>query len=463
MNKDFRLVAEKKMEDLTPKKIVQILDKYIIGQDKAKKSVAIALRNRWRRQKVSQEMQNEIIPNNIIMIGPTGVGKTEIARRLSHLANAPFIKVEASKFTEVGYVGRDVESMVRELMDFAFNEVRNEMTKHFQFIAEEMAISKVVDLLHKKLNQPNDTNNFPFTDNLQKEQISKERVRENLFEGLYDDDEIEIQINENNMPQIEVFSNIGLENLDFNLSEMMANIIPVNKKEKNKSINVLEAITYFSQQEASKMVSREKVIEEAKYRVENHGIIFIDEIDKIASAEKKSNTDVSRSGVQRDLLPIVEGSNVPTKYGIISTNHILFIAAGAFHMSKPSDLIPELQGRFPIRVELNSLTQSDFEKILVLPKNALLKQYEEIFKAEKVDLSFEKKAIASIAELATKANEKMEDIGARRLQTILNAILEDYLFEMPKKGLKKVVINQEIVENKVRPLIEDEDLSKYIL
>ncbi len=463
MNKDFRLEAEKKMEDLTPKKIVQILDKYIIGQDKAKKSVAIALRNRWRRQKVSQEMQNEIIPNNIIMIGPTGVGKTEIARRLSHLANAPFIKVEASKFTEVGYVGRDVESMVRELMDFAFNEVRNEMTKHFQFIAEEMAISKVVDLLHKKLNQPIEQSNFPFTDNLQKEQLTKEVIRENLFQGLYDDDEIDVQINENNMPQIEVFSNIGLENLDFNLSEMMANIIPVNKKEKNKSMNVLEAITYFSQQEASKMVSREKVIEEAKYRVENHGIIFIDEIDKIASAEKKSNTDVSRSGVQRDLLPIVEGSNVPTKYGIISTNHILFIAAGAFHMSKPSDLIPELQGRFPIRVELNSLTQSDFEKILVLPKNALLKQYEEIFKAEKVDLSFEKKAIASIAELATKANDKMEDIGARRLQTILNAILEDYLFEMPKKGLKKVVINQDIVEQKVRPLIEDEDLSKYIL
>ncbi len=465
MDLDFRKEAEKRMEALTPGKIVDILDKYIIGQDKAKKAVAISLRNRWRRQRVSEEMRDEIIPNNIIMIGPTGVGKTEIARRLSNLANAPFIKVEASKFTEVGYVGRDVESMVRELMDFAFNEVRNEMTDHYQDIAEEIAINKVLDILVPPVPKGSGDLENKELRQLETEHQKKRReeLRTKIMNGKMNDDEINITINENSSPQIEVFSNIGLENLDFNLSEMMSNILPVSKKEKSKQMKIPEALVYFTQNEAGKMVSREKVIEEAKYRVENHGIIFIDEIDKIASVEKKSTADVSRSGVQRDLLPIVEGSNVPTKYGIVSTNHILFIAAGAFHMSKPSDLIPELQGRFPIRVELNSLTEEDFEKILTIPKNALLKQYEELFKSEKVNLSFENEAVSSIAELAAKANAKMEDIGARRLQTILNTILEDYLFEMPKKGLKKVVINKKMVEEKVRPLIEDEDLSRYIL
>ncbi|MCB5250145.1 MAG: ATP-dependent protease ATPase subunit HslU [Candidatus Cloacimonadales bacterium] len=467
MDLNFRDCAEKKMGDLTPKKIVENLNNYIIGQDKAKKAVAIALRNRWRRQKVSEDMQDEIIPNNIIMIGPTGVGKTEIAKRLSHLAKAPFIKVEASKFTEVGYVGRDVESMVRELMDFAYSEVRAEMEEHYSGIAKERALNNVLDIVLMEESIFPDIENMPEQDDRKaKTEYSNEviqTIKNKLMNGRLNNKEITISTTENKNPQIEIFSNIGLESLDFNLSEMMSNIVPFSKKEKTIKMKVSEALSYFTQKEASKLVSRDKIIEEAKYRVENHGIIFIDEIDKIASAEKKSTTDVSRSGVQRDLLPIIEGSNVPTKYGIISTNHILFVAAGAFHMSKPSDLIPELQGRFPIRVELESLTQQDFEKILTIPKNALLKQYIELFKSEKVELSFEKEAVSSIAELAAKANTKMEDIGARRLQTIMNAILEDYLFEMPKRNLKQVIITKTIVEDKVKPLIEDEDLSKYIL
>lgn len=461
MSFDFRKSAEKNMEDLTPKKIVDNLDKYIIGQNNAKKSVAIALRNRWRRQRVSEEMQNEIIPNNIIMIGPTGVGKTEIARRLSNLANAPFIKVEASKFTEVGYVGRDVESMVRELMDFAFNDVRNEMMSYYQEIAKDKAMDRLLNVLSPKPKVSG--SNWTKQDEKTYYEATQE-LRKQFHSGKLNNREVEIVSDESNTPQIEVFSNIGMENLDFNISEMIANILPTgSKKEKTRKMLVPDAYNYFLNSEANNLLSKDKVIEEAKYRVENHGIIFIDEIDKIASVDKKSTADVSRSGVQRDLLPIVEGSNVPTKYGSINTSHILFIAAGAFHQTKPSDLIPELQGRFPIRVELNSLSKDDFEKILTIPKNALLKQYYELFKAEKVELHFESQAVTTIAEYAAKANEKMEDIGARRLHTILNAILEDMLFEMPKRGLKKVVISKEMVIEKVKPLIEDEDLSKYIL
>lgn len=458
MNNEYREMQNKKMESLTPVEIVKVLDKYIIGQDKAKKSVAIALRNRWRRQNVSPEMQDEIIPNNIIMIGPTGVGKTEIARRLSNLASAPFIKVEASKFTEVGYVGRDVESMVRELMDLAFNEVKSEMIKKVQDSARELAIEKVLDIL-----QPPSKKFPPDIQNDLIDEKNKVKLRQQIKAGQLDDQEITITEEDSPFPQIEVFSNLGMENLDQNISEMVANIIPFGKKEQNRKMTVAEALKVFAGKEANKLVSKEKIIEEAKYRVENHGIIFIDEIDKIASTDKKSTADVSRSGVQRDLLPIVEGSSVPTKYGIVNTAHILFIAAGAFHISKPSDLIPELQGRFPIRVELNSLSKDDFEKILRIPQNALLKQYEELFSTEKVRLSFDEEAVSKIAEYAAVANEKMEDIGARRLQTILNAILEEYLFEMPKKGLKKVVISSKLVDQKVSHLLEDEDLSKFIL
>jgi ATP-dependent HslUV protease ATP-binding subunit HslU len=462
MNVTIEKIRKKQMTEmskLTPKKIVESLDKYIIGQDKAKKAVAIALRNRWRRQQVNQTMQAEIAPNNIILIGPTGVGKTEIARRLAGLTGAPFIKVEASKFTEVGYVGRDVESMIRELMDFAFNQVRGELTEKFTDEGYLIAIEKVLDLLLPKTYNNNDP------DVKEKEQRylrSREKFRKKLLNNEFNEKIVTVPIEDQPLPQIEVFSNIGMENLDFNFSEMLGQMIPF-KKDKSKEMTVSDALKYFTEIETGKLISRDKIIEEAKYRVENHGIVFIDEVDKIASLDKKSTSDVSKSGVQRDLLPIVEGSNVPTKYGIVDTTHILFVAAGAFHIAKPSDLIPELQGRFPIRVELNSLTKEDFEKILTIPKNALIKQYIALFKTEKADLVFDKDAISEIAEFATIANEKMEDIGARRLQTILNSVLEDLLFEMPNTKIKKILIDKQIIIDKVNPLIQDEDLSKYIL
>lgn len=447
------------LSKLTPIKIVENLNKYIIGQENAKKAVAIALRNRWRRQQVSKSMQEEIAPNNIILIGPTGVGKTEIARRLASLTNSPFIKVEASKFTEVGYVGRDVESMVRELMDFAFNQVRNELSDIFRDQGFLISIEKVLDILLPVTFSPNDED----SEEKEKRYIrSRNKMKDKLLAGQLDDRFITVPLDESASPQIEVFSNIGIESLDFNIGEMLSNMMPI-KKEKTKEMRVDNAIQYFTDLETNKLLSRDKIIEEAKYRVENNGIIFIDEVDKIASLDKKSTSDVSKSGVQRDLLPIVEGSNVPTKYGMINTTHILFIAAGAFHVAKPSDLIPELQGRFPIRVELNSLSKDDFEKILTIPKNALIKQYIAMFKTEKVDLKFEDEAISEIASYTAIANEKMEDIGARRLQTILNTILDDFLFEMPNSKLKKITISKQMIIDKVNHLIEDEDLSKYIL
>ncbi len=452
------------MKDLVPVNIVKELDKYIIGQDKAKRSVAIALRNRWRRQQVEGDLQDEIMPNNIILIGPTGVGKTEIARRLSKLANAPFVKVEASKFTEVGYVGRDVESMIRELMDVAFSEVRTEMIAQVKDKAQVLAKEKILDLLlpfpkNEKLGEETD-----YEDKVERYSRSRKKMEKMFDSGKLDEKEIEIVLDETKPPHIEVFSNMGNEAFDFNFSEMISNILPFKKDNRNKKIKVGQALKYFIEQEENKLINREKVIEEAKIRVENHGIVFIDEIDKIASTDKKSTADVSRSGVQRDLLPIVEGSNVPTKYGIINTTHVLFIAAGAFHTAKPSDLIPELQGRFPIREELNSLTESDFVKILKYPKNALLKQYEALFATEGVELNFEENAIKSIAHYAALANTKMEDIGARRLHTIMNTLLDIYLFDMPYNTKnKKVVITKKLVDLKLKPIIEDEDLSKYIL
>jgi ATP-dependent HslUV protease ATP-binding subunit HslU len=451
------------MKNLTPENIVKELNKYIIGQDKAKRAVAIALRNRWRRQQVKGDLQHEIMPNNIILIGPTGVGKTEIARRLSNLANAPFIKVEASKFTEIGYVGRDVESMVRELMNIAINEVRTELTNKVKNKAHEIAKEKILDRLIPQAPLVNSDDENEILNKQERNQRNRERFRQMLEEGKLDEREIEIQQEHPNAPHVEIFSNSGLENIDFQIGDMLAGIFPFKKDKKTKKVKVPEALQILTEEESNRLVNKDMVIEEARKRVENDGIIFIDEIDKIVGNTNHHGADVSRAGVQRDLLPIVEGSTVPTKYGLIDTSHILFIAAGAFTMSKPSDLIPELQGRFPIREELNSLTKSDFEKILVLPKNALTKQYIALFKAENVVLTFEDEAVHAIAGYAALANEKMEDIGARRLHTIMNALLEDYLFKMPEKSMKQVNITKEMVNHKLEKIIQDEDLSKYIL
>jgi len=450
--------------NLTPKNIVEELDKYVIGQDDAKRAVAIALRNRWRRQQIEGDLQKEIIPNNIILIGPTGVGKTEIARRLSRLADAPFIKVEASKFTEVGYVGRDVESMVRELMNVAVNQVRSRMMEEVRDKAAQNAVERILDLMLPA--RPEHDNKQELEEELtqqQRYQRTRDKMKQMLLDGKLDDREVEIKNGQESAPGIEVLSNLNLEMLDINLSEMFSGFMPGKNKERNRKMKVPEALKYLQESEANRLVNKDNVVETAKELVENNGIIFIDELDKIATAEKHTGIDVSRSGVQRDLLPIVEGSNVPTKYGTIDTAHILFIAAGAFHTANPSDLIPELQGRFPIRVELNSLTKEDFEKILTEPENALTKQYIGLFRSENTKLSFTDEAISEIAYYAALANEKMEDIGARRLYTILNALLDSYMFEMPSKKLKSVSIDAGQVVAKLKPLIESEDLSKFIL
>jgi len=450
-------------EALTPSAIVHELDKYIIGQKAAKRAVAIALRNRWRRQQTTPDIQNEIIPNNIILIGPTGVGKTEIARRLSRLANAPFIKVEASKFTEVGYVGRDVESMVRELMQIAVNQVRAQMLEDVSMLAYDLACDRIIDILVPHANKKNSKDEETEKQNLDRLNRTRAKMREKLLKGSLDDREIEFQQESEQSPHIEIMSNFNLEMLDINFSEMLSNMMPGKNKEKLVKMKIRDALPYFTEIEANRMVNRDKVVEFARQAVENDGIIFIDEIDKITTSDRHGGIDVSRSGVQRDLLPIVEGSSVPTKYGTIETSHILFIAAGAFHTAKPSDLIPELQGRFPIRVELNSLSQGDFERILIEPENALTKQYIALFKTEKVELRFHPTAIREIAHYTAMANEKMEDIGARRLHTILNALLDDYLFDLPDEKTRKVTITAHMVAEKLSPLIESEDLSRFIL
>jgi len=458
------------MKTFTPSQIVKELDKYIIGQTEAKRAVAIALRNRWRRQQVKDFLREEIMPNNIILIGPTGVGKTEIARRISKLSQAPFVKVEASKFTEVGYVGRDVESMVRDLVEVGVNLVKSEKAFEVQAKAEELADERILDILIppvKKTKQIANTENE--NQNIEVEesesyqnQKTREWMKAKLKSGEMNDKMIEFDSQTQASIGMQVLGPFGMDDMGINIQEIMGNIMP--KKKKKRKTTIKEARQFMAQEEAQKLIDMEAVQKEAIERVENSGIIFIDEIDKVAGGGKSQGPDVSREGVQRDLLPIVEGSNVNTKYGVVKTDHILFVASGAFHVSKPSDLIPELQGRFPIRVELNSLTEDDFVQILTTPQNALLKQYNALLETEGVKLNFTKDGIREIARIATEVNEQVENIGARRLHTILTTLLDEILFDVPDKIPSDTVkIDAKFVKNKLEKIVKDRDLSKFIL
>jgi len=442
---------------MTPREIVSELDRYIVGQKEAKRAVAIALRNRWRRQLVPEDLREEIAPKNIIMIGPTGVGKTEISRRLAKLSQAPFIKVEASKFTEVGYVGRDVESIIRDLTDLAVNMVKEEEKQKVEIKAREVAEERVLDLLLPATAQAIDGE----TVDSARLQGTRDKLKKMLREGKMDDRFVEIELTQSMMPMIEVLTPQGMEGMEFNLKEMFSNLMP--KKTKKKTVKIPEALEILTQEEASKLVDMDKVTGEAIRRVEQSGIVFLDEIDKIAGRESVNGPDVSRQGVQRDLLPIVEGSTVNTKYGMVKTDHILFIASGAFHSAKPSDLIPEFQGRFPIRVELSSLSKDDFVRILTEPKNALIKQYEALLETEGVHLKFAVDAIQEIAQIASDVNERTENIGARRLHTILERLLDDVSFSAPEIHGKEVAIDAEYVRERLSPILKNEDLSRYIL
>jgi ATP-dependent HslUV protease ATP-binding subunit HslU len=454
---------------LTPKEIVAELDKYIIGQGEAKRCVAIALRNRWRRQQVPKELRDEIAPKNIIMIGPTGVGKTEISRRLAKLAQAPFLKIEASKFTEVGYVGRDVESMIRDLTELGVSMERREEEEKVKGKARDMAEERVLDLLLPPSSPaPSASPALPGAVEAAAEPAeadaahkTRERLRKLLREGKLDERLVEIEVSERALPVVEVFSTAGLEEVDFNIKDMLSGLFP--KKTKRRKVKVPEALEILVEEEAQKLIDMDKVIKQAIQRVEQSGIIFFDELDKIASREQTYGPDVSREGVQRDILPIVEGTTVMTKYGMVRTDHILFIAAGAFYVSKPSDLIPELQGRFPIRVELEPLGKEEFVRILTEPQNALITQYVELMKTEEVRLSFAREAIEEIAATAAKINDRMEDIGARRLYTIMERLLDEVSFDAPDLSGQEIVIDAGYVKKKLEEFLKDEDLSRYIL
>lgn len=442
----------------TPREIVEHLDKYIIGQDKAKKAVAIALRNRWRRQAAPPEIRREILPNNILMIGPTGVGKTEIARRLAEMSNAPFLKVEASKFTEVGYVGRDVESMVRDLVDLSVNMLKQEKSELVEEKARQLVDERILDLL------------LPPAPRVKQPQIeigedakvdgTRDKLREKLHSGKLEERMVELEAPADRFPVVEIFSPMGMEELGINFQEMFSGLMP--KKTKKRKMTIAEARKFLFSEELSRLVNMDEVISIALERAQESGIIFIDEIDKIVGDKNKVGPDVSREGVQRDILPIVEGSAVMTKYGMVTTEHILFIAAGAFHSSKPSDLIPELQGRFPIRVELESLNAADFVRILSEPKNALVKQYSALMASEGVKLTFADSALQRIAEIAEQVNTNTENIGARRLHTIMSNLLEDIMFDC-SDGKKSIRITPEMVDKKLADIIGNEDLSRYIL
>jgi ATP-dependent HslUV protease ATP-binding subunit HslU len=472
-----------KGSELTPREIVAELDKYIIGQDKAKKAVAIALRNRTRRQRLPEELRDEVAPKNIIMIGPTGVGKTEIARRLSKLCGAPFLKVEATKYTEVGYVGRDVESMIRDLVQVAVSMVKKELSEEVRVEAERRAEEALLDLLLPGVRKPQRRpgpddateveavevtalqSSDPVTDSASASaapggKSTREKMHEMLSRGLLDEKLVEVSVTKSAMPMMEIFSGTNMEDMELNFGNLGSIF---GGKKKRKKVTVKQAKEILLAEEMDKLVDMDRVSELARERVEQMGIIFVDEIDKIASRGEKVGIDVSREGVQRDILPIVEGSKVTTKYGIVDTRHILFIAAGAFHMSKPSDLIPELQGRFPLRVELSALTKEDFVKILTQPKNALITQYTELLKTEGVLLEFHPQAIDRLAEIATDVNSRSENIGARRLHTIMELLLEEVSFHAPEISGQTIVITPAYVDEKLKNIVEDQDLTRYIL
>jgi ATP-dependent HslUV protease ATP-binding subunit HslU len=468
--------ANRKREQLTPRQIVEELDKYIVGQKEAKRAVAIALRNRYRRSLLPDEMKDEVVPKNILMIGPTGVGKTEIARRLAKLVGAPFVKVEATKFTEVGYVGRDVESMVRDLVETAIRMVKAEKIEEVKERAEELAEDRIVEILvpsrkpgvgfKNPLEALFQTATSPRTDEVdeaERGRIAEKRrqVREKLIRGELEDQVVEIEVEDSSLPMMDMFAGAGVEQMGINMQEMLGQFLP--KRSKKRRLPIREARKVLIQEEGQKLIDMDQVIQESLERVEQSGIIFIDEVDKIAGKDRGTGPDVSREGVQRDILPIVEGSTVMTKYGPVKTDHILFIAAGAFHTAKPSDLIPELQGRFPIRVELNDLTADDFVRILTEPKSALLKQYAALLETEGIKVKFTDAAIREIAELAAKVNKETENIGARRLHTVLECLLEELSFEAPDIHLEEIVITPKYVRDRLAKIVQNRDLSQYIL
>jgi len=452
------------LDELTPKEIVSELDKYVVGQHEAKRAVAIALRNRMRRQKLPPDLAEEIMPKNIIMIGPTGVGKTEIASRLARLANSPFLKVEASKFTEVGYVGRDVESMIRDLVEIAIDMIREERLEEVAEKAEESAENKLLDLLLPGTSAPPSSSTAGFAlaaEDGDSSSRTREKLRQQLREGVLDERIVELDVRERSMPAFEIISNQGVEEMDINIKDMLPNIF--GQRTKKRKMKVSEAFEYLIQEEESRLIDMDQVTRVAVERVEQSGIIFLDEIDKIAGRESGHGPDVSREGVQRDILPIVEGTTVNTRYGMVRTDHILFIAAGAFHVSKPSDLIPELQGRFPIRVELRSLTMADFIAILTEPKSSLVKQYTALLETEGLKLEFTREALDEIAGFAFRVNDATENIGARRLHTIMERVLDEISFDAPDMKEKSVTVDAAYVQKMLTDIVKDQDLSRYIL